>query len=149
MPRVKRFEELPAWLQVRIAADWTTLCPVPIPPIRDPEYRVHRLGDSGWWVVDAGTGGITVEREGESHAYAELDPSSELFALVAAEAKLDRETDHIEKLTNVILGQGVSPLALGRYIVHLKEDGCTNADIVRDLVGLLCEGLDSGEWLIG
>lgn len=155
MPRVKRFEELPAWLQDRLRRDWEGLhrgtaerpsAYEAVPPIRDPEYRVYRIGDSGWWAVDAGTGGVTIEREGESHAYGDL-PEGELKALVDADGRACRDAEHVELLYSIIRGHGVDPMALGRVMARME--GWTDAQRVLDLTELLYDGVTYGDWPIG
>lgn len=148
MPRVKSFEELPQWLQGRLGRDWEDLCHDGMPPIGGPEYRVHRIGDSGWWAVDAGAGGVTIERSGESHAYADL-PEGELKALVDADGRMTRDADNVERVCEVILSHAVDPRMLGGHVARLRERGCTDPDLLEALVALLQEGLRTGHWLIG
>jgi len=156
MPRVKRFEELPRWLKHRLEADWATLHGGPTPnhpPIRDPEYRVYRVDDehgvaTGWWSVDAGTGGVEVVKEGESHAYDDL-VEGPLKRMVDAEGRRCRDAEHVEVLCGIIRSHGVDASQLGRLVILLREAGPTDERVVRELVGLLYDGLTYGNWLIG
>jgi hypothetical protein len=154
MPRVKKFEELPTWLRQRLAADWSSLySPThPVkgdPSIRDPEYRVYRIGDSGWWAVDAGTGGVSVARDGKSHAYDDLPDDSPVKALVDSEVRAVRDAEHIEQLFQMILSRsGMDPRDLGRIVDEARRPphSRTDAALVEDLVGILYDGLRYGNW---
>jgi hypothetical protein len=152
MPRVKRFRELPAWLQQRLKADWATVNDGPAPnhpPIDDPEYRVHRVGDSGWWAVDAGTGGVSIEREGESHAYDDLPEGKPLKTLVDAVGRSDRDSEHIELLFGMVRAQGaVDPRRLAAFVERIRGDGNADVRVIRELCDLLHRGLFCGDWRV-
>lgn len=148
MPRVKDWMELPTWLQARLRLDWLEVTPASgiVPPIGDPEYRVHRVGDSGWWTVDVGgAGGVRVEREGESHAYDDL-PAGELKALVDAEGRACREAEQVETLYGLVLGNGVDPRALGRLWRSWQDEGLAEDRVIVRLATVLHDGLVYGNW---
>lgn len=137
MPRVTRFEELPVWLQSDLRQDWKNLCfpkaPPDDPPIRDPEYRVYQLDKNlGWWVVDAGTGGVIVQREGESHNYSDL-PEGPLKELIDLHGKETRDQDNIERLYSVILSYGEDPRSVGAMVKWMTMADMPPINTIRAL----------------
>lgn len=147
MPRVKRFEELPGWLQETLRLDWRNVHGPKVPnhpPIGDPEYRVYRIGDTGWWAVDSGTGGVWVERERVSHAYVDLPKDSPVKAAVDEEGRRCRTAAGVESLCEVILGHGVDVRALVEA-AELEGD-MSDAEKLKRLAEILHVGLSEGRW---
>lgn len=149
MERVRNFEELPEWLRHRIAADWAMLCDGPVPshpPIRDPEYRVYRIGDSGWWAVDAGTGGVTIESEDACHAYVDLPEGSPLRALVDREGRLWRDRENVEALYGVLRSRGADAFKLGSAMARWRTNGMDDEGVFWQLVIVLDHYKRTGDW---
>lgn len=156
MPRIKDFNKLPTWLQERLINDWRNLSPnsVEIPPIRDPEYRVYLISDTGaWadggglWLVDAGTGGVTVETaEARSVAYVDLPDDSEVKVLIDQECRRLRDERDIERLYDIIMGYGVNPIDFGSRVNDLRQSGCDAGQVLKYLVKVLHDGLFIGKW---
>lgn len=155
MPRIKRFEELPGWLRQRIRTDWDNLCrPAPgspdVPPIRDPEYRVYRIDRdgvaTGWWSIDAGTGGVSVESEFESHAYGDLRPNDPIKALVDAEGRRCRDASHVEMMYEIVRGRGADAQACGTAITRWRGDGLDDEAVFWQLVASLEGFKRTGDW---
>lgn len=151
MPRIKDFQKLPAWLQDYLKADWAAVCGgsgPSHPPIRDPEYRVYRVGESDVWSVDTGTGGVIVHHAGAAHNYDDLPPDSPLKAVVDAEGLRCRDAEAVETLFGLIRSHGVDARPLATMLLRMREDGLSDAMVVRELSGVLHDGLRHGNWII-
>lgn len=160
MPRVKDFYRLPAWLQLRLRSDWKALHPggdaADVPPIRDPEYRVYRLGDTGWWSIDAGTGGISFDRDGDSSVAWDdvvstmkipwLSATERVALLVAVREEFDPVAEQINQVCGILLQRGTDALAVADMIQTMRSDGCTEDQVLQHLVSALLDGLAHGNW---
>lgn len=156
MPRVTKFQELPDWLRRKLS---------PTTSIRDPEYRVHRIGDTGWWALDAGTGGVVLSRQitGERMVSGVVDISwDDLEAdesrgkmmsfeegdrlRTAVRAEFDPRTGQIEALWTIMNQRGVDPRTIGRISGEMKKDKLNQEQTIKHLVGMLYDGLMYGNW---
>ena len=157
--RVTKFEQLPAWLQSKLFGDWYNLNSghtpgTSIPPIRDAEYRVYRIGElegREWWGIDAGTGGVSISSEQGGFAYGEpsgLEPDLDVVLHQMISASFDPISDQIESICNIIYQHGIHPKELYEVVIAPIKRGDNESEVLKRLVGVLYDGSVYGMWLM-
>lgn len=147
MPRITRFALLPTWLQNKLRSDWASIGgETNRPPIRDAEYKVYSIEGSEWWIVDAGTGGVSVDSEHGSHAYVDLPDDSGLKRMVDFEGARCRDRARFEAMYEIVRGLGVGTYELVMAVESWKGRGLDDDGLFWGLVRATMDFKATGTW---